>query len=72
MWASKANLRQREGRAGRTKHGQVIRMIFEKHYAELPNDAPAEMQRTSLETVVLKTKQLNIGKPADILGLGEF
>lgn len=69
VWASKVNLRQREGRVGRTKHGQVIRMIFQEHYDKMPNEAPAEMQRTSLETVVLKAKKLKMGKPIDILGL---
>jgi ATP-dependent RNA helicase TDRD9 len=69
VWASKVNLKQREGRVGRTKHGQVVRMIFEEHYDKIPDEAPAEMQRTSLETVVLKAKQLKMGKPIDILGL---
>jgi ATP-dependent RNA helicase TDRD9 len=44
-------------------------MIFEEHYDKIPDEAPAEMQRTSLETVVLKAKQLKMGKPIDILGL---
>lgn len=69
VYASKTNLKQREGRVGRTKQGQVIRMIFEKHYNELANESPAEMQRTCLETVVLKAKRLNMGKPVDMLGL---
>lgn len=69
VWAAKTNLVQREGRVGRTKRGQVVRMIFQEHYEKIPDEAPAEMQRTSLETVVLKAKQLKMGKPIDILGL---
>lgn len=68
VYASKTNLIQREGRVGRTKQGQVIRMIFKKHYEQLANESPAEMQRTCLETVVLKAKRLNMGKPVDMLG----
>lgn len=69
VYSSKNNLKQREGRVGRTKIGQVIRLIYKEHYEKLPQEAPAEMQRTSLESVVLQAKRLNMGTPIDILGL---
>jgi ATP-dependent RNA helicase TDRD9 len=68
VYASKNNLKQREGRVGRTKAGQVIHLIYKEHFDRLPEEAPAEMQRTSLESVVLQSKRLNMGTPIDILG----
>lgn len=44
-------------------------MIFKKDYEKLEDEAPPEMQRASLEIVILKAKKLNMGTPVDILGL---
>lgn len=68
-WASKMNMEQRAGRTGRTSVGQIIRMLYQKQYDSLPNEGRAEMQRTSLETVVLKAKNLQMGRPSDILAI---
>lgn len=68
-WASKMNCEQRAGRTGRTSIGQVIRMMYKEQFEQLPNEAKAEMQRTSLENVILKIKKLEMGKPSDILAI---
>ncbi|XP_067635728.1 probable ATP-dependent RNA helicase spindle-E [Eurosta solidaginis] len=69
-WASRANCRQRSGRAGRVMNGRVYRMVsknFYEHYME--EFGTAEMLRCPLETAVLKAKLLDMGPPPDILGL---
>jgi ATP-dependent RNA helicase TDRD9 len=68
-WASKMSLEQRAGRVGRIENGQVIRLIFKDHFMSLADETKPEIQRASLESVVLKTKILDMGKPSDILAL---
>lgn len=68
-WASLTSLEQRAGRVGRLEPGQVVRLINLDHYNRLQKETVPEMQRASLESVVLKAKQLNMGKPSDILAL---
>lgn len=69
VWASKTSLAQRSGRVGRTQPGQVLRLIFRDHYTELPADTIPEMCRSSLETVVLKAKLVDMGRPTILLSL---
>lgn len=59
----------RAGRVGRLESGQVIRLIFKDHFRQIPTETKPEIQRISLESVVLKTKLLNMGKPSEILAL---
>lgn len=69
-WASKNSCIQRAGRAGRVADGRVYRMIHEHFYKEcLEQDAKPEILRSPLETVVLKTKMLDLGEPKAILAL---
>lgn len=68
-WASRMSLEQRAGRVGRIEAGQVIRLIYKDHFMELATETKPEIQRASLESVVLKTKMLDMGKPSDILAL---
>ncbi|XP_052744057.1 probable ATP-dependent RNA helicase spindle-E isoform X2 [Bicyclus anynana] len=68
-WASKTNCEQRSGRAGRVRDGRVYRLIYQKFYVTLPQDATPEMVRCPLERLVLLAKMLDMGPPADILAL---
>lgn len=68
-WASRMSLEQRAGRVGRIESGQVIRLLFKEQFNNLPVETIPEMQRISLESVVLKAKRLDMGKPSDVLAL---
>lgn len=69
-WASKANCKQRQGRAGRVSEGRLYRMIPEDFYnTVLPDYGIPEMKRCPLELTVLKTKKLDLGEPRAILAL---
>lgn len=69
-WASKKSLEQRAGRVGRIENGQVIRLIYkESHYELLDEETKPEIQRVSLEFAVLKTKELDLGRPTAVLAL---
>lgn len=69
-WASKNNCKQRAGRTGRVCQGLVARLVnksfFESGMKEYPTP---EMMRIGLESVVIKSKMLNIGKPVEVLAL---
>ena len=68
-WASKISLDQRAGRVGRTEVGQVIRLLFKHQFEALASETVPEIQRASLESVVLQAKRLDMGKPSNILAL---
>lgn len=67
-WTSKNSCEQRAGRVGRTSSGLVYRLVFREFYDLMPKYTTPEMLRSSLETSVLRTKVLNMGKPSQILG----
>lgn len=69
-WASRNNLRQRSGRAGRVMNGRCYRLI-PRHMYEfyLPESPQPELLRSPLENVVLKAKMLEMGPPHQILAL---
>ncbi|XQJ27335.1 pre-mRNA-splicing factor ATP-dependent RNA helicase, putative [Leishmania guyanensis] len=58
---SQAQANQRRGRAGRTTDGTCYRLYTEEQYAEemLPNSVP-EIQRSSVDSVVLLLKSIGI------------
>ena len=67
-WTSKNSCEQRAGRVGRTSSGHVYRLVSHEFYNTMPKYTTPEMLRSSLETSVLRTKVLNMGKPSEILG----
>lgn len=69
-WASKNNCKQRAGRTGRLGPGTVIRMVSSDFYRNQMQDYPSpEIQRIGLESVVIKTKVLDMGSPLELLAL---
>ncbi|KNC34771.1 hypothetical protein FF38_01968 [Lucilia cuprina] len=70
QWASRANCRQRAGRAGRVMNGRVYRLIPRSFYEDFLEDfSRPEMLRCPLESVVLKSKLLEMGSPPYVLAL---
>ena len=57
---SRANARQRAGRAGRTRPGECYVLMTEAAYHGLAAHMPPEMQRCSLAAVTLQLKALGI------------
>jgi ATP-dependent RNA helicase TDRD9 len=69
-WASKNNCQQRAGRAGRVCKGSVYRLVPKKFYLREMREFPIpEMTVAPLESVILKIKMLDMGKPLEILAL---
>lgn len=69
-WASRNNCEQRAGRTGRVCPGIVFRLVHKSFYEKNMKlfDTP-EMERVSLQKVVIGTKMLNMGTPLDLLAL---
>lgn len=58
---SRANAKQRSGRAGRTRPGKCYRLYTEKSFnKDLPESSHPEIQRSNLSSVVLYLKKLGI------------
>ena len=71
-WASKTNLTQRTGRAGRVNNGFCYRLIRRAFYEKLEEYPKAEMLRLSLDKPILKIKKFDKyfkGSPKEVLSM---
>lgn len=70
VWASRDNCEQRAGRTGRTADGWCFRLISKRFYNKiLKQSADAELLTNPLENIILKTKELDLGSPEEVLAL---
>lgn len=69
-WASRDNCEQRAGRTGRVMNGWCFRLVSRNfYYDKFRQSAEAELVTSPLENIILKTKQLNLGSPEEVLAL---
>jgi ATP-dependent RNA helicase TDRD9 len=70
-WASKSNMNQRKGRAGRVSNGFCYRLITKEFYSKKIQDFPAPaILRQPLDKLILNIKRFTLNKsPKQILAL---
>lgn len=69
-WATRANCEQRAGRTGRLMNGYCFRLVSREFYEHgMRNSSKPELVTSPLENIVLRAKQVQIGKPEEVLAL---
>lgn len=75
VWTSKASCDQRAGRTGRVCDGTIIRLLEKSFYDKLAAYSTPEIQRSSLDKLILRIKLLHEGEkneifadPGEVLG----
>ena len=63
FWISKASAEQRKGRSGRTGPGVCFRLYSEDDYDALKDYTAPEIQRVTLDGLILQMKQMKLGDP---------